>query len=552
MSDYNSNLLFGTQVTYEDNGENTFVGFSNEPIESSNPFLAPPQQQQQEQQEQPSYPQVQQQYSKERIPASQQPPSYNPPQPTQQQQQQQQTNNNGTTVQQKQRTSQNYQQPPQPQQQQQVSNNSNFQSNFKPTFTTPVNQFISNSRTSMDITVNFPDMVGEGMGAYAIYKIVTKSALNENPDYKKEVSVNRRYSDFIWLRNALKETRKGCIIPQLPEKAVLNNRNKDFLEQRRRDLEKFLNRVVESNSLAQSNEILTFLEGSDEQLNAAKQSRPDQSNMESSTMSPPPSSQEGGKMGKISSFFGNSISTLTQGVHSVKEIDGWFGDKKSYILQLDSTLHRLEDTINNVIKKRRELAAAMGELTSAGLSFSSCEIPVRQDIANGYQRLTEVENNIRQGMEDLSNNEQGYFEEGIRDYLRAISSVKELLNDRLDALMSMQNNERNVAAKKEKAAKTTGAKAANMQKEVDDAVRKLTEATTEYEKISASARLELTKFDEKRAYEMKRILNYVIRLNLDHFLKSSDCWRELLTEQHSNGDPNFDSKNKASWGSTSI
>ncbi|KAK5575008.1 hypothetical protein RB653_010263 [Dictyostelium firmibasis] len=540
MSEYNSNLLFGTQVSYEDNNENTFEGFSNEPIESNNPFLAP---QQNQQQEQPSYPQVQQQYTKERIPTSQ-PPSYNPPQPTpqQQQQQQQQTNNNGTTVQQKQRTSQNYQQ--------QASNNSNFQSNFKPTFTTPTNQFISNSRTSMDITVNFPDMVGEGMGAYAIYKIVTKSALNENPDYKKEVSVNRRYSDFLWLRNALKETRKGCIIPQLPEKAVLNNRNKEFLEQRRRDLEKFLNRVVESNSLAQSNEVATFLEGSDEQLSSAKQSRPDQSNMESSTMSPPP--QEGGKMGKISSFFGNSITTLTQGVHSVKEIDGWFGDKKSYILQLDSTLHRLEDTISNVIKKRRELAVAMGDLTSAGLSFSSCEIPVRQDIANGYQRLTEVESNIRQGMEDLSNNEQGYFEEGIRDYLRAISSVKELLNDRLDALMAMQNNERVVAAKKEKAAKTSGAKAATMQKEVDDAIRKLTEATTEYEKISASARLELTKFDEKRAYEMKRILNYVIRLNLDHFLKSSDCWRELLTEQHSNGDPNFDTKNKASWGSTTI
>ncbi|EGC34419.1 hypothetical protein DICPUDRAFT_55843 [Dictyostelium purpureum] len=539
MSGYDSNLLFGTQVTYEDN-QGAFEAFSNEqPVDnSSNPFLEP---QQSDQQDSASYPTLQKQYSREVAPNTNslsQPQSYNSNSTV--------TQSNGVVIQQKQRTSQNYQ------------SQSTSQGKFQPSFKAPTLKFVSAYRTSMDITVCPPDMIGEGMGAYAIYKIITKQSLNDNPDYKKETSVSRRYSDFLWLRNVLKETRKGCLIPQLPEKAVLNNRNKDFLEQRRRDLEKFLNRVVESGSLSQANEITVFLEGSDEQLAAAKQNRPAAQSLEESTASPPPAAQPEGKMGKFTSFFGNSInqiSNLAQGVHSVKEVDGWFGEKKSYILDLDVALRRFEENVSNVIRRRRELAMALGELKSAGLSFSSCEVTQHQEIANSYQRLGDVEDNIRQGMEDLSNNEQGYFEEGIRDYLKAIASVKELLNDRLDALMNMQNHERAVASKKEKFEKlkvSNSGKAASMQKEVDDAVRKLTESSAEYEKISATARLELTKFDEKRTYEMKRILNYVIRLNLDHFLKSSDSWRELLTEQHQNGDPNFDNKTKASWGSSTI
>jgi len=409
----------------------------------------------------------------------------------------------------------------------------------------------------MDISVTEPVIIGEGITAYVVYKVNSKTQLRDNPDYVKDKTVTRRYSDFLWLRNSLKDTKRGIIIPPLPEKAVLSNRNKDFLEGRRRELEKFLNRIAENEGLVHANEVGIFLEGTDEQLSVAKSQKGDSGNLEQSTVSPPQPESKG--IGKITSLFGsgiNSISNLaSSGVHSVKEIDDWFGYKKIYIIQLDSSLRRLEESVSVVIKKRRELSNALGDFCTAGLSFSSCEAPQRHDVASGFQRLTEVEANIRKGMDELNNNEAGYFEEGIKDYLRVLTAVKELLNDRLDSLLAMQNQERLVASKKEKLEKLKVAnnqKTESMRREVDDACRKLNDLKSEYDNLSACAKIELTKFDEKRAYEMKRILNFVIRLNLDHFLKSSDCWKEFLTEQHQNGDPNFETHNKASWGSTTI
>ncbi|KYQ93640.1 Phox domain-containing protein [Tieghemostelium lacteum] len=539
---YNSDLLFGTTISYGDS-DSTFESFSNEPLDTTNPFNNPIQPTQQPVRQEPVVV-VQQKINP---PSPHNSVTYSSP-PVQQQQQQQQQ-----PIQQQQQ-----------QQQQPVQSYPTLNSNTSSTFvsreslkTTSVNpqqqqQGVRKTNT-MEIEVKDPETIGDGMSAYVIYKVYTKSFLPDHPDYKKESNVTRRYSDFLWLRNVLKETRRGTIIPPIPEKAVINNRNKEFLETRRRELEKFLNRVVENEALIHSNELKIFLEGKDEQLADIKRSRPDTS-MESSTMSPPQREEKG--LNKITSLFSSGITSINNLASSVKEVDGWFGDKKAYVLQLDSNLRKLEETVGNIIRKRRELASAIGEFVSAGLSFSSCEAPHKQDVAHGFQKLTEVESNIKKGMEELCNNETGYFEEGIRDYIKVLGAVKELLNDRLDALFYMQNQERILASKKEKLEKlrmSNPAKASAMSKEVEDQTRKLSEAKSEYERITASAKLELNKFDEKRASEMKRILNFVIRLNLDHFLKSSDCWKEFLTEQHQNGDPNFSEvHNKASWGSTTI
>lgn len=68
----------------------------------------------------------------------------------------------------------------------------------------------------------------------------------------KESSVRRRYSDFEWLRNELERDSK-IVVPPLPGKAwkrQLPFRNDDgifeeeFIEERRRGLEVFINKYV--------------------------------------------------------------------------------------------------------------------------------------------------------------------------------------------------------------------------------------------------------------------------------------------------------------------
>ena len=58
------------------------------------------------------------------------------------------------------------------------------------------------------------------------------------------ISVHRRYSDFIWMQDVLKSMHPLSIIPPLPPKQTLGRFDEDFVEERRRGLEKFLMRVT--------------------------------------------------------------------------------------------------------------------------------------------------------------------------------------------------------------------------------------------------------------------------------------------------------------------
>ncbi|GAM18681.1 hypothetical protein SAMD00019534_018560 [Acytostelium subglobosum LB1] len=509
MSNYNSNLLFNTQITYEDNNS-TFVA---EPIDEPYTEQTPVVIQQKISSGVSDYPEVQTQYASHSMPVSQ--TSIGQPTP---------------------------------------HNSMSFDSlkgipggltDFKDKRTSVV---LSSTRNqSKDITVREPEKVGDGVGSYVTYKVYTIDILADRPDYKKENTVVRRYSDFEWLRNSLKETRRGIAIPTLPEKAVLNKFNKEFLEIRRRELEKFLNRIAENDALMHSNELTIFLEGSDEKLAAARNTRPVVESADGT-----PVQQETKTFGKISSFFGSAASAVSNmtSVHSVKEVDPWFDDKKIYIVQLDNNLRRLTDNVSNVIRKRRELAQAMGDFSSAGLTFSSGEISQSQDVANSFQRITQVESTVKSSMDELSNSEANFFEDGMIDYIRVLNSIKELLNERLDALLNFQNWERKVESAREKFEKLKAVNAFkkdSAQKEYEDYQKKLADAKQEFERVSATTKVELQRFDNKRNYELKRIVNFVIRLNLEHYLKAADCWREYYSEQ--NQDIAFDT-NKASWGIT--
>lgn len=71
------------------------------------------------------------------------------------------------------------------------------------------------------ITVTDPAKMGDGMGAYIAYTVVTKTSI---PSFKNsDNSVKRRFSDFLGLGRRLSEKHmmNGCIVPPAPEKSVV-------------------------------------------------------------------------------------------------------------------------------------------------------------------------------------------------------------------------------------------------------------------------------------------------------------------------------------------
>uniref|UniRef100_A0A183CGL1 Sorting nexin-3 n=1 Tax=Globodera pallida TaxID=36090 RepID=A0A183CGL1_GLOPA len=108
---------------------------------------------------------------------------------------------------------------------------------------------------------NFLEIEVVNSNRYTDYEVRLRTNL---PVFKhKESSVRRRYSDFEWLRNELERDSK-IIVPPLPGKALkrqLPFRSDDgifeegFIEERRKGLEQFLNKVA-GHPLAQNEKSL--------------------------------------------------------------------------------------------------------------------------------------------------------------------------------------------------------------------------------------------------------------------------------------------------------
>lgn len=77
-------------------------------------------------------------------------------------------------------------------------------------------------------------------------------------------TVDRRYNDFAWLSTELSREFPGVIVPPLPEKQALGRFSNEFVEARRRALEKFLERVASHHELGTSASFAAFLQQSDE------------------------------------------------------------------------------------------------------------------------------------------------------------------------------------------------------------------------------------------------------------------------------------------------
>ena len=123
------------------------------------------------------------------------------------------------------------------------------------------------ARPDLLVTVTNPCMEGQGISSHFTYEVTTKTSL---PQYKfGQFSVTRRFRDFDWLHAQLSHKYPGVIVPPLPEKqsaTVQTMRvsgvgfSAEWLEERRSQLQRFLQRVVCHPTLHTAKDLETFLE----------------------------------------------------------------------------------------------------------------------------------------------------------------------------------------------------------------------------------------------------------------------------------------------------
>lgn len=120
----------------------------------------------------------------------------------------------------------------------------------------------SSAEPSLQIEVVTPEIRVEGSKKFVQYMVKVKTTLPIFP--QTESIVQRRYSEFEWLHNELERADVHMTVPKLPDKAWKRQLpfqkdnglfQDEFIEERRRGLEIFINKVS-SHPLAQTERAL--------------------------------------------------------------------------------------------------------------------------------------------------------------------------------------------------------------------------------------------------------------------------------------------------------
>ena len=203
------------------------------------------------------------------------------------------------------------------------------------------------------MVVSDPVKQGEGVGAYVSYRVRTKTTL---PSFSNgEFEVVRRFRDFSWLADKLREKYKGVIIPPLPEKNAVQKyqMSTEFIESRRKALQVFINRVCAHDALSEAEELKLFLEAT-EDVWAMSVARMNQ--------------EEGGAGTKLNKFFKGTLTTAQSFLHRGAEDDREdpeYLKMKEYLGHLESHLSEAHRQSARLIKKQNELGLAVGEFGQA-------------------------------------------------------------------------------------------------------------------------------------------------------------------------------------------
>jgi sorting nexin-1/2 len=77
-------------------------------------------------------------------------------------------------------------------------------------------------------------------------------------DSEGKFEIQRRYKEFDSLHNALLDRWPGCYVPAIPEKAMVGDKDDNFVEQRRSLLERFMRECGKYEYLIESKEFKIF------------------------------------------------------------------------------------------------------------------------------------------------------------------------------------------------------------------------------------------------------------------------------------------------------
>uniref|UniRef100_A0A8C7Z975 Sorting nexin-1 n=1 Tax=Oryzias sinensis TaxID=183150 RepID=A0A8C7Z975_9TELE len=371
------------------------------------------------------------------------------------------------------------------------------------------------------VSVKDPEKVGDGMNAYMAYKVSTETTL---PMFRNKLfTVRRRFSDFLGLYEKLSEKHgpNGLIVPPPPEKSILgmtkvkvgkeDSSSADFVERRRGALERYLQRVVNHPLLLQDPDVREFLE-KDELPRAVS----------TQTLS-------GAGFLKMINKATDAVSKMTI---KMNESDAWFEEKLQEVESADQHFRKLHALVESLVVHRKELSLNTANFAKSAAMLGSAEDNTA--LSRALSQLAEVEDKIEQLHQDQAAYDTFSFAELIADYIRLLGAVRGSFDHRIKAWQRWQDAQAMLQKKRETEAKLLWAnKPDKLQQAKDEIVEweaRVTQFERDFERVSATVRKEVLRFEKQRTKNFKRQITKYLELLLQSQQQLIKYWEAFLPE----------------------
>lgn len=378
------------------------------------------------------------------------------------------------------------------------------------------------SATTGELVINITDPVEnkDGMNRYITYKVNTETTLEEFEF--KSFSVLKRYSDFAWLREALLHQLPGVIVPPLPPKVVMNLAP-EFIEVRRRGLERFMTRCAEHPHIRVDKNFRMFLHADDKSYMKAK-----------SDMAAAKKAAGGG------GWLGAATSAMTGG-GATAAANTTPEDQK--ILEILAYVKNLEAQMTNIAKHTEHLVKAGNDLAMGlfdfGLAFSMLGQHETDALNDALSQMGHTADQLSLIAADQVAKEKRWFEEPIVDYIAMLGAVREAIDRRqtvrkqsVAAAADHESKKASLAklnitavSAEKNAAKIPAAEAA-----VEAAEKAEAAAKEILETVTARTLEEVERFKRAKADDMRKVVLDYVQLQIEYNKQMEQQWASLVPE----------------------
>ena len=352
----------------------------------------------------------------------------------------------------------------------------------------------------------------------------TISAICNHPAFPAGYfTVERRYSDFAWLRDEMGKDYPGLIIPALPEKQILGTFEQQFIEARKRGIQKFLNKVAANDTLVKDAKFISFLTATEKEFGGLRLAS-EQDKQESMAT-------------QLTSWFDqtyNSVFDTFTGVTPAEVAKVAPCESEGEIEKCSQYLDRLDDYVKKLIVKAQEKLTMDTQLAQSSTAFgnSFLQLSGKQHglAAASFGQIGQRACRSGEIGDSMVVNEEEHFMEPFKEFHLYILSAKETVQRRenIKKLYIEAVKDLNTCA----ARVDDPAKPGEKQATVEAAKARVESTHKDFEDVTAIFLREFSAFQsDSRGDVIKAMFNFV-RLQADYHKRCGTAWDEYQDNQY--------------------